>query len=116
MPLCDSNARMHEAPSVALFLDVWRTGCGISLLAHQLLGSFPAASHEHPVNHLVQISGLEEERDQLQESMEKLEKQLESSTDQNQALKRENEELRQQLGMEVISNLNVQGHMPKLGQ
>lgn len=49
----------------------------------------------------MQISTLEEERDQLLARIEKLEKQLGASSDQSQALKREVEDLRQQLGMEV---------------
>lgn len=49
----------------------------------------------------VQIQGLEEERDMLQARVEKLERQLGNASDANQSLKRENDDLKQRLGIEV---------------
>lgn len=49
----------------------------------------------------MQIQQLEEERDALMQQVEKLEKQAHTHVDQNVALRKENEELRQQLGIEA---------------
>lgn len=49
----------------------------------------------------MQISALEDEREQLQARVEKLEKQAVTLNDQNKTLKRDNEDMRQQLGIEV---------------
>ena len=51
---------------------------------------------------ILQIQQLEDEKDQMASQVEKLQKQLASQTDHNANLRNENEELRQQLGIEVL--------------
>lgn len=75
----------------------------------------------------VQIQQLEEEKDHLASQVERLETQLANQSDQNASLRNENEELRQQLGIEVHtfpymticrnrqSCLHVHGKLRRLG-